>query len=45
MLLTQGVTASLDIIPLGFLDLLDTDVKLRWVLEGVDVDDWDADDL
>ncbi|SJL13518.1 uncharacterized protein ARMOST_16962 [Armillaria ostoyae] len=29
VLLTQGVTASLDIIPLGFLDLLDTDVKLR----------------
>ncbi|KAK0473109.1 hypothetical protein IW261DRAFT_1570247 [Armillaria novae-zelandiae] len=29
VLLTQGATASLDIIPLGFLDLLDTDVNLR----------------
>ncbi|KAK0234074.1 hypothetical protein IW262DRAFT_1334218 [Armillaria fumosa] len=29
VLLTQGATASLAIIPLGFLDLLDTDVNLR----------------
>ncbi len=45
VLLTQGVTASLDIIPLGFLDLLDTDVRLRWVLDGVDVGACDVDDL
>ncbi|PBK76323.1 hypothetical protein ARMSODRAFT_1011590 [Armillaria solidipes] len=29
VLLTQGAAASLDIIPLGFLDLLNTDVNLR----------------
>ncbi|KAF5340181.1 hypothetical protein D9758_014982 [Tetrapyrgos nigripes] len=29
VLLTQGATASLDIIPLGVLDLLDTDVNVR----------------
>ncbi|KAK0500952.1 hypothetical protein EDD18DRAFT_1348388 [Armillaria luteobubalina] len=29
VLLTQGATASLAIIPLGFLDLLNTDVNLR----------------
>ncbi|KAK0466061.1 uncharacterized protein EV420DRAFT_1636666 [Desarmillaria tabescens] len=29
VLLTQGALASLDIIPLGFLDLLNTDVNLR----------------
>ncbi len=38
VLLTQDVTASLNIIPLGFLDLLDTNVKLRWFLDGVDID-------
>lgn len=31
VLLTQGAIASLDIIPLGYLDLINVDVNLRYV--------------
>jgi hypothetical protein len=30
VLLTQGAVASLDIIPLGFLDLINVDINLRY---------------
>ncbi|KAJ7857536.1 hypothetical protein B0H13DRAFT_2356890 [Mycena leptocephala] len=34
VLLTQGAIASLDIIPLGFLDLIDVDINLRALTIG-----------